>query len=186
MLFFSGCSGVFSQDTIVLKNSSKIPVSIEEIGDAEIRYSNYLDRDAPSFAISRSDVDYIVYADGFTEKMTAPAGETPAVSPRELYRQGEADAIRYYNGYKGARTGTLVVSLLSPLVGLVPAIACSATTPNDINLCYPDTQLFHNPDYQHGYIRQSRRIKSGKVWTNWFVAFGVNVVLVLVMQGSAN
>lgn len=59
-----------------------------------------------------------------------------------LYVQGQRQAERYYQKYTGAGTGTLITSLVSPLVGLIPAIACSSTTPKEANLGYPKAELF--------------------------------------------
>jgi len=183
-LFIGTWGLVISQDTLVLITSAKIPVAIEDIGSEEIQYRNFMDPDAATFSIRKSDVDYVVFADGFKQKMEAEDSTGVNESPRLLYVQGQTDATRFYDGYKGAGTGTLIISLLSPLVGLIPAIACSATKPAEVNLGYPDSHLYHNPDYQRGYMRQAKKIKSSKVWTNWFVAFGVNVVLVLATSGS--
>jgi hypothetical protein len=39
-----------------------------------------------------------------------------------------------------------------------------------------------NSDYNNGYAQKSKKIKQGKVWTNWGIAFGANLVLVLLMS----
>lgn len=102
----------------------------------------------------------------------------------DLFIKGQSDASIHYKGYKAAGTGTLVVSLLSPIVGLIPAIGCSATQPKDINLDYPDSDLMKKPAYYNGYTQKSKKIKQGKVWANWAIAFGVNVVAVIVIYGQ--
>jgi hypothetical protein len=90
--------------------------------------------------------------------------------------KGQVDATIYYKGYKGAGTGTLIAGLFSPLLGLIPAIACSSTKPKETNLHYPSAELMKNPDYFRGYTQKARKIKQGKVWMNWGIAFGVNLV----------
>ena len=69
--------------------------------------------------------------------------------------KGKIDAERHYKKYKGAGTGTLITSLVSPLIGLIPAITCSASAPKLTNLGYPDETLFRNPEYYIGIHRKS-------------------------------
>ena len=99
----------------------------------------------------------------------------------DLFIQGQTDASRYYNGYREAGTGTLLISLLSPLVGLIPAIACSSTQPKEINLNYPKADLMKKADYNNGYTQKSRKIKQGKVWTNWGIALGANIFAIILL-----
>lgn len=106
---------------------------------------------------------------------------TTTLTAAELYNKGQQDAKVHYKGYKGAGTGTLVTTLLlSPLVGLVPAIATSSVKPQDQNLDYPNHELMKNADYSTGYKNQARKTKNRKVWTNWGIGFGVILTYVLV------
>jgi hypothetical protein len=58
------------------------------------------------------------------------------------YYQGVTDASRYYRKYKGAGTGTFFTSLLlNGFVGLIPAVATSASKPKLENLGFPDAAL---------------------------------------------
>jgi hypothetical protein len=102
----------------------------------------------------------------------------------DLSVKGQVDAERYYKKYKGAATGTLITSLVSPLVGLIPAIITSSTTPKLENLGYPDENLFKQANYHQAYTRKAKRIKSGKVWKNWGIGLGVNLVLVLIIAAG--
>ncbi|WP_254561409.1 hypothetical protein [Dyadobacter diqingensis] len=96
--------------------------------------------------------------------------------------KGRIDAERNYRGYKGAATGTLIASLVSPLIGLIPAIATSVSTPKIDNLGYPSEELFKKPDYNRSYTKKAKKIKSGKVWKNWGIGFGANLLLVLLLS----
>ena len=98
--------------------------------------------------------------------------------------KGQKDATRYYVEYTGAGTGTLVTSLVSPLLGLVPAIACVATPPKQKNLNFPSAELLKNPDYHRGYDARAKKMKQGKVWTNWGVGLGVNLILVIMFTAA--
>jgi hypothetical protein len=105
-------------------------------------------------------------------------------SSGDLYVLGLRDASMYYKGYRGAGTGTLLVGLLSPLVGLIPAIVCSSTQPQEINLSYPKADLMKNSQYYNGYTYKAKKIKQGKVWANWGIAFGVNLVAILLLTSG--
>lgn len=106
------------------------------------------------------------------------------VVTKSMYVQGQRDAELHYKKYKGAGTGTLVASILSPLVGLVPAIACSATMPREANLGVPQPELLAQEEYYLGYTKKAKKIKSRKVWTNWAIGFGANLVVVLALASG--
>jgi hypothetical protein len=106
------------------------------------------------------------------------------IANEDLFVKGQIDASRNYKKYKGAGAGTLITSLVSPLLGLIPAIACSATAPKLTNLNYPDEKLFMQKNYYDGYTKKAKKIKSGKVWKNWGIGLGVNILAVLIISTS--
>ncbi|KAA6439357.1 hypothetical protein FEM33_13935 [Dyadobacter flavalbus] len=106
------------------------------------------------------------------------------VPNEDLSVKGQIDAERNYVKYKGAATGTLIASLVSPLIGLIPAIATSSTTPKIENLGYPDESLFRQANYHAAYTRKAKKIKQGKVWKNWGIGFGVNLALILLLTAG--
>lgn len=179
------CGYSFSQDSITKKNGDDIQAKVIEVGSSEIKYKKFDNLEGPVFTIPKADVLLVRYQNGskdiFTEE-TKTVNSAPSAT--EYYSHGQADASKYYQGYTGAGTGTLITGLLSPLVGLIPAVACSSAQPKDFNLDYPDPELMKNPDYYQGYVKKARKIKSGKVWKNWGIAFGVNVVAVILLSSS--
>ena len=91
----------------------------------------------------------------------------------DMFDQGKNDAKIYYTGYKGAGTGTFFGAFLGGgILGLIPAIACSSTTPNENHLAFPNTSLARNPDYLRGYTQEAKRKKSRKVWGNYGIGLG--------------
>jgi hypothetical protein len=174
----------FSQDIITTKAGEDILAKISEVGHTEIKYKKFDNQDGPAFTLLRSDVLMIRYENG-TKDIFNEEPKSVAVSPAanaNLYLQGKMDADTFYEGYKGAGTGTLMVSLISPLIGLIPAIVCSSTRPRDQKLMYPDADLMKNVNYHNGYTQRAKKVKSKKVWKNWLIAFGVNVVLAIALQ----
>ncbi len=109
----------------------------------------------------------------------------PVVAPEEdLFLKGEIDASRHYKKHKAASGGTFALSFISPLLGLIPAIACSATSPKVENLGYPDQQLFLKREYAAGYTHKAKKMKKGKVWRNWALGLGANLIFVLITSAK--
>ncbi len=105
----------------------------------------------------------------------------------DLYNQGQTDAKRYYNGYHGAGTGTFLTTfLVGPILGLIPAIACSSTAPSQDRLGFPNNQLAQNNNYYTGYTQEAKRIKSRKVWGNFGIATGILFGIVIVASATAH
>lgn len=129
---------------------------------------------------------YLLWSGVISFAQSAPS-DTTAPKPlvaENLLVKGQRDAEQHYQKYRGAGTGTLVASLVSPLIGLIPAIACSATAPKEKNLGYPQAELFGQEGYYQGYTKKAKKIKQRKVWGNWAIGFGVNLIAVSIIQAS--
>lgn len=178
-----------AQDTIVHKSGQSVQAKIIEITPTEVKYKRFDNPEGPLFIDAKSDITMIQYENGTKEtsgiETKFAEKSVPENSSEELYRLGQIDAARYYDGYKASGTGTLVLGLLSPLAGLIPAIACSSTPPKDANLNYPNSTMINKSDYYDGYTRKAKKIKQGKVWTNWGIALGVNIVAIILLSSGA-
>lgn len=187
LLSIAYINNCFSQDLITKKNGEDLKVKVLEVNITEIKYKKFENLNGPIFSILKSEVLIIRYENGTKDifnfenkEITTIANSPQAIN--DLFRQGQADALKYYKGYKGAGTGTLITSIVaSPLLGLIPAIACSSTQPEDQNLNYPNSELMKNPDYYNGYTQKAKKIKQNKVWKNWGIAVGVNLLLIAVI-----
>lgn len=120
----------------------------------------------------------------FAQSMPVDTATPAPVVTQDLYITGQRDAELHYRKYKGAGTGTLIASLVSPLVGLVPAIGCSATMPKEANLGYPKPEVFGYREYYQGYTKKAKKIKQRKVWSNWAIGFAVNLVATLIIGAA--
>ena len=100
----------------------------------------------------------------------------------EFFAMGQKDAAKYYKKYKSGSTGILVSGIaFTAVLSLVPAGIVASQKPREANLSFPDPVLAKNADYHSGYLKKARKIKSGKVWTNWGIAFGINVMTILII-----
>lgn len=143
--------------------------------------------------------------DGKSDKLYVPIGEltliktsrsaseiasqsTKYARPIEgenLYAKGQSDAARYYKGYHGAGTGTFLTAFLAgPIFGLIPAAACSSTSPKQNRLGIPSPMLTQNSSYMSGYTQEAHRIKSRKVWGNYGAGAGLAIAVVLILASS--
>lgn len=176
----------FSQDVITTRSGESIQAKVLEVGQTEIKYKKFDNPEGPVYWILKSVVLMVKYENGTVdvfkvEKRSADSSSIISLT-ENLFMKGQVDAARYYKRYNGAGTGTLITALVSPLLGLIPAIACSSTEPREINLDYPNSGLMKNPDYYLGYTQKAKKIKQGKVWTNWGIAFGVNIIVVIILN----
>ena len=192
---------VQAQDIVTKRTGEKVEAKVLEISTTEVKYKLFKNPEGPTYVVPKLEVALIQYQDNTTEAfelsdvVLAKANEsaeplsTNAPVPStanavQLYNQGQADAITYYNGYKAAGTGVLITSLLSPLVALVPAIGTSATPPKTHNLDAPSNELLQQPDYAAGYRKSARKIKSGKVWKNWAIGLGANLIAIMLISNN--
>jgi hypothetical protein len=173
----------YSQDVLTKKSGEDIQAKVLEVTSSEIKYKKFDNLNGPTFTILKSDILMIRYENGTKDLFTdTKKVETTIPTDRDLFREGQSDASKYYKGYKAAGTTVMATSLLlSPLVGLIPAAICATTDPKEENLNYPSVDLMKKVEYAEGYNQKAKKIKQGKVWTNWGVAFGVNLALVLVL-----
>ncbi|MDX5423380.1 MAG: hypothetical protein LPK14_14080 [Hymenobacteraceae bacterium] len=190
VLFASFCQAALAQDIITNRNGESLKAKVLEVSPSDIRYKLHESQEGPTYVLSKNDVLLIQYADNRketfeldeTKPILRPEPVAAATTGENLFIKGQTDADMHYEGYKGAGTGTLVASLFSPLLGLIPAIACSSSRPQEHNLDFPNHELMKAPDYNAGYKQRARKIKSGKVWKNWGIGLGVNVVAVILLS----
>ncbi len=198
-LAFATLTSLQAQDIITKRTGEKIETKVLEISDSEIKYKRLNNLEGPTYVLAKADVMLIQYADKTTETFELQKGNqvSDAISQREnkvatetpmataqLYNQGQTDATVYYDGYKTASTAVLITSLVSPLIGLIPAIATSTTPPKTESLDAPNNTLLQQPDYASGYRKNARKIKSGKVWKNWGIGLGVNLVAAILIANQ--
>lgn len=161
-----------AQDLIIKKSGTELKVKVSEITDTHIKYKLQSSPTGPIYSVKKDEVAAIKYEDGNVDVFTG-------ADTKDMYAKGVNDAEKYYKAYKEASTGVLVSSILfSPLLGLIPAVATSATAPADDKLNYPSSELMSNADYARGYKSKAKSIKSNKVWLNWSVGLLTMVVFV--------
>jgi len=163
----------YSQDFIRRINGETFNATVIRIDKDSVLVDHGETGDSLGF-LAKSEIASIFFANGV--KMVfqeIPAEITDTVAPGDSYSAGVADANLYYTNYKAAGTTTLVTSAMFPLMGLIPAIACSSTPPSPSNLGMPPLKNIPDPSYTQGYKETAKKIKSKKVWKNYGIGAGI-------------
>jgi hypothetical protein len=194
-------------DVIKLKDGGQIACYIINVTDIAIEYTAAYKSNNIVYSQPLSTVVSINYKDGSVRNFINPNNTQnnsyyyqPNASPTDYqnsnlessiqlspisaevaYFAGQKDARLFYTKYKGAGTGTFLVSLLlGPILGLIPAIACSSIPPSIMRLDIPVKELSKDPNYLMGYKAGAKKQKNRKVWTNFGIGSGIAVMLLII------
>jgi hypothetical protein len=178
----------FSQDIIVKSNGDEIKTKIIEVNQLEIKYKNFDYISGPSFSLLKSDVFMVRYENGtkdvFNDVKSKNNGNASNMSNEDMAIKGREDATSYYKGEKSGAGWTAAATIItSPILGAIPAFACSSSEPLEENLLYKDSKLMKNANYKEAYVAQAHKIKKRKIWTNFGIASGVWLGIVIIAGG---
>lgn len=197
-----------AQDVITKLNGDEIKVKIIETDSISIKYKKYDNLEGPTYSVLKAGLFMLKYENGTKEvfkieipnSTKASSQNTPIATEQsvwdnpnsgtlgskpvtiDLYKKGGEDAEVNYTKYSKPGTATLLSTfLLGPMYGVIaPAIIASAE-PSEANLDYPNQKLFEDPAYRSAYITRAHRIKRKKVWTNYFIGSGLNIVATVAL-----
>ena len=180
-----------AQDLIVLKSGEDIEVKVLEVNENEVSFKKFNNLEGPTYTAFINDVFFIKFEDGtkrvFESVKEVSLTNTPSklemqYTPTELYQMGQRDARKFYRA-RNSGAGWIAATniLLSPLVGLIPAIVVSIGEPQFYNLDFPDSELIKNENYYRGYMTIAHKKKSKRIWGNYIVSAGFNIVLVAIL-----
>ena len=173
----------FSQDVITKKSGEDIQAKILEVAQNEIKYKKFDNQNGPSFSIAKSDILIVRYQNGTKDVFSdaTKSTETTTVSSIDMRAKALQDAMTNYKGKKSGAGWTAATSIvLSPILGLIPAIACSSSEPNEDNLNYMDSELMKDNTYNQAYREQAHKTKKKKIWTNYGIGSGVWLLLIIL------
>lgn len=181
-LALAGLSVVMAQDIITLKSGKELKARLIKLNPRDVVFIP--EDSSDTVYLLRDEITQLQYRSGIIIYLSE--AEIPALisdpGNDSLYTLGEIDAARYYKGYKTAAISTMIASVWFPL-GLIPAIACSATPPSKYNLGYKDQKLMENSSYFNGYTLTAHKIKKKKVWGGFAIGSGFVIGLSIVMSG---
>ena len=94
-----------AQDTLVMKDNSRMLAKVLAIKINDINYKRFEMPDGPLYTIAKDQVRYIRFVSGLKESFESavvPAPTTMTASANDLYRRGMMDAQRYYKNPGGS------------------------------------------------------------------------------------
>ncbi|MCX6210807.1 MAG: hypothetical protein NTZ59_15215 [Bacteroidetes bacterium] len=178
---------LFSQDIITKLNGEEIKAKVLEVNQTTIKYKKFEFITGPDYTISKSEVFMIKYENGtkdifkIDQQPTDINSTTPNTTTFDMRTRGMNDARVYYKGKNsGATTIGIGTVIISPLLGLVPAILTASSTPDYKNLNFNNSELIKNKEYYAGYIDEAHSIKKRKIWTSYGIGAAASIVLVLL------
>ena len=170
----------FAQDIITKKTAEDINVKVIEVTTSEVKYKNFDNLNGPTFTLSKSEILMIRYENGSKDIFTESQNQNGTSS--EMRMKGKQDANTHYQGKNSGAGWTAATTILtSPLFGLIPAAACSASEPTDQNLNYSDPKLMEANAYNKGYTEQAHKIKRRKIWSTYGISSGAWLLLILLL-----
>jgi hypothetical protein len=176
-----------SYDVIFFKNGNEINSKIIEIALYEIKYKKIENIDGPTITIPKSDVLMIKYANGTKDIINTantntvqPVVETPSTST-DICTDAIMDANNFYVGKNcGSGWTTATTIIATPILGIIPAVACSSSEPQTQNLGFPKSELMKDPNYSRCYREQAHSIKKKKIWRNFGIGTGIWLALYIL------
>lgn len=175
---------VRAQDLVFKKSGEILNVKIVEVRTSEVAYKLEENNEGPIHVFTKASLSKIQYQNGIIDSLLPPKKENISSNQTvnthlndSLSKLARKDALQYYKGYRLAGTGSILTSVASPIVSLIPTIITSSSIPLIKNLNPPNTELMSNVAYIKAYQDQAHQIKKRRVWSNWGVGFGVNFLV---------
>jgi hypothetical protein len=173
-----------AQDTIVQRNGTRFAAKVLEIDKTDIKYKKFENTEGPSYVMPVKEISMIRYKNGTVDTFNVadviPQSRYVKQPLSEMYLKGQKDAETYYTNFKPAAKWTLGLTLPLNAIGIIPAVAFSATPPSKENLGCPDQSLLANQDYYNGYVARAKDKKGSKVMKS----FGIGCLGSFLIYGS--
>lgn len=170
-----------AQDYIFLLKGDTINANVILLSKTDLHFikSNSLD----TTLLEKSQIEKIVYKNGTIVNLNKRQNYKfmpGQLGYDSLFNLGYDDAKNHYERYKAASTGTFITTVLSPVLGLIPAVTCASTKPQNNNLDIPNMELAKNQSYYLGYTESASKIKKKKVWGGYAGGCLAYVLLIAV------
>lgn len=163
-----------AQDTLLLKNQTKIISLVLLLGTDSIRYKKITDITGPDLYIRNSEMMSVKYKNGKTENIDSlyrlisksreetkafeMEAQKKANSAEEMAKAGALHASIYYN-CKGCLAGFFGLAVILGPLGPIPALVALAIKPSKKQLAYPSEDLWKNEQYQKAYMHEVNKIR---------------------------
>jgi hypothetical protein len=173
-----------AQDTICLRDNSRMAVIVHEIEPDFITYS-LMNRDSVYFLVSRNDVQSIRYANGTVEEFSDFSAEAFGIA---AYQRGFNDAEKYYTGggdfTKGVLDGALSYIFYAGVVLIIIDYRKDPKLEYPYGLGFED-EPSQDIQYRKGYLEAAQKIKKRKLIGGYFTGLiALPIALMGVLLGA--
>jgi hypothetical protein len=180
IIYLTICFPVISiqaQDIITKNDGTDIQAKVLKMTTSEVKYKQFDNQDTTTLSIFKSDVLIIRYENG-TKVIFNQNISKNEIENDNMCLKGEEDSRLNYKGENsGAGWVCTTTILLSPLIGVIPALFCSNFEPEEKNLNYKNPTLMKNYHYNKCYIAQAHKTKLRKIWTYFGIGSGIWLII---------
>lgn len=183
LLIFSGLTGLaFSQDTLILRNNSRVVCKVTKIYTERIEYVNFGDSVKKQYySYLKNDVMLVRYAGGRTDTFNNIAlvvsyDDTSAESKRH-YARGYEDGLTRYRPNRERVDGVSagILTFVSPIAIVVPVVYSFTKVPSRR---IQDSEFTESKfeSYRKGYLAGAKKRRSRAVWSAYGITTGTCAV----------
>jgi len=183
LLIFSGLTGLaFSQDTLILRNNSRVVCKVTQIYAERIEYVNFGDSVKKQYySYLKNDVMLVRYAGGRTDTFNNIAlvvsyDDTSAESKRH-YARGYEDGLTRYRPNRERVDGVSagILTFVSPIAIVVPVVYSFAKVPSRR---IQDSEFTESKfeSYRKGYLAGAKKRRIRAAWSAYGITTGTCAV----------
>lgn len=180
-------TGVFNlvkaQDTIVLRNQTRVICRVTQVYSARVEYLKTDDSTRKQyFSYPKGDVSAICYANGkriqLAENALSVSSEDSVKTAEQQYRIGFLEGYQYYQPNTERAVGASVILL--PFIALPGCIYYSFKKVNERDVLNHRFQKNTNPDYRSGYLAGASKRRRVAAWSTFGGIVGAGTAIGLL------
>lgn len=192
LLIFGSTNLLHAQDTLLLKDKSKIACKVLEVRLNSVDYKNWADNSDVTFNINKSQLYLIIYNDGhidtinLMEQSSLPTASTNAADTVKKdtsrgYEQGFQDGFNEYSDRRAVSNG-IAAGLIVPLAGIAVPIVYTASKIKPEKLANTKyTQSQYTDSYKAGYRDGASKRRRNQGWNGYLGGLGIRTALTVIV-----
>ena len=182
ILFCGFFNRINAQDTIVLRNQTRVICRVTQVYSARVEYLKTDDTARKQyFSYPKGDVSAIYYANGKRIQLAENALLSSADSAKtaeQQYQTGFQEGYQYYQPNTERAVGASVILL--PFIALPGCIYYSFKKVNERDILNHRFQKNTNPDYRSGYLAGASKRRRVAAWSTFGGVVGAGAAIGLL------
>jgi hypothetical protein len=183
VLFFGFLNRINAQDTIVLKNQTRVLCRVTQIYSARVEYLKTDDTARKQyFSYPKGDVNAIYYANGkriqFAENALSVSSADSAKTADQQYQTGFQEGYQYYQPNTERLVGASVILL--PFIALPGCIYYSFKKVTEKDVLNYRFQKNTSTDYRSGYLAGASKRRRVAAWSTFGGIVGAGTAIGLL------